>query len=171
VPSFSENCRGWTVLSQSLELTPSEFNRWIQNLQSGEKVVEAVELGEKSNLRGFGPYHQESICRSFRLYGYDLSYRNSPTSQNAYELDRFVLMEHDLVRYAQNPKGISTENGKEDKAKKPRWSSPISEQSRTDNDECPHRYEHRNHERHHDLQAGRQVQLVRQGFFQKVVPF
>src|SRR5271157_4495824 len=131
-------CRRFS--SQCLQLTSSEFHGRIKSLQSGEKIMEAVELGQKSNLRAFGPYHQESIGGSFGLNGYDLSYGNSPTSQNTYELDRFILMEHDLVRYAQNPEGISTENGKEEKAHKPRWSSPISEQSRSDNDDCPHGY-------------------------------
>ena len=86
--------------SQCLQLTSSEFHRWIKSLQSGEKIMEAVELGKKSNLRSFGPYHQESIGGSFGLNGYDISYRNSPTSQNTYEFDRSILMEHDLVRDA-----------------------------------------------------------------------
>jgi hypothetical protein len=87
------------------------------------------------------------------------------------ELDRFILMEHDLVRYAQNPKGISTENGEEEKAHKPRWSRPIWEQGRSDKDDCPHGYENHSHDRQHALQARRELQLVRQRFFQKVRPF
>ncbi len=133
--------------------------------------MEAVELGEKSNLRAFGPYHQESGGSPFGLNGYDLPYGNSPTSQNTCEFDRLILMEHDRVRYAQNPKGISTDNGKEDETHKPRRPSPISEQNRSDYDDAPDRYENHGHDRQYNLQARRDIQLVRQRLVQRVYPF
>ena len=62
------------------QLTSSEFHRWVESLESGQKIVEAVELGKESDLRSLGPYHQESIGGSFGPNGYNVAGRNVAAS-------------------------------------------------------------------------------------------
>lgn len=77
------------------QLTSSEFHRWIQGLESGQKIVEAVEPGKKSDLRSLGPYHQESVGGSFGPNGYNVTGRNAAASQHTDEFNRSVLVQHD----------------------------------------------------------------------------